>query len=45
MYKIIYSHQTKNCPHCGKDTYMTYFEIGKCPHCNGDIKIGNPKKH
>lgn len=33
-------HSTKRCPHCGKDTGMTYWETGKCPYCRGEIKVG-----
>ena len=34
-------HQTKDCPKCGKDTYLTYWEKGKCPHCGSKIGVGN----
>lgn len=35
------NHMTKYCPKCGKDTYLTYWEEGKCPHCGAKIYVGS----
>jgi len=30
--------QTKICPNCGCDTYLSRCESGKCPHCGAKVE-------
>jgi len=31
--------QTKRCPHCHMDTYLSRWEKGKCPHCGKEVEL------